>query len=90
MRRATLTKLLSVSVTEEMLGLFKSLADSDNVSVGQMVRTGLDYALEHENEWRKFEEKNPGNRSCFRFDPSDGDGFILGNADSGKEMRKHD
>ena len=67
MRRAILTKLLSVSVTEEMMKLLKGLADEENLSVGQLVRIALDYALEHDYAWRKPRLKNPEEETCFRF-----------------------
>lgn len=57
MRTATLTKLLSVSVTKQMFEQVKSVADSDNVSAGQIVRAALDYALLHRNEWRNIDIK---------------------------------
>jgi len=70
MKTATLVKLLSVSVTEDMLKRVKSIADSDNVSSGQLVRAALNYALERENEWRTSMDENPG-KNCFRFYPTE-------------------
>ncbi|MGO9138153.1 MAG: ribbon-helix-helix protein, CopG family [Syntrophales bacterium] len=67
MRKATLTRLLSVSVTEDMSKLLKGLADTDNVSVGELIRTALDYALGHDYAWRKPKLKNPKEEMCFRF-----------------------
>ena len=86
MKRATLKKLMSVSVTEDMFELLKCLADSDNISVGEMVRSALDYALGHQYKWRKSDQKNLGKRNCVRFNPADFDETKLNSPDLKEEV----
>jgi hypothetical protein len=56
MRKAIFIKLLSISVTADMFRRVQEIAENDNISSGQLVRSALDYALRHDGEWRKYRD----------------------------------
>ena len=86
MRKATLTKQLSFPVTEEMRNLIQSLADHDNVSMGNLLRMALGHAFEHDYAWREIRPRNPEEGTPFKFDDVELDLIVPGNKDSVEEV----